>query len=234
MKTKEQVELDLRSNTANHRGFNAPLHFRPLRMTDTPLLAPVIRANARSIRGYLGTFQNADLWDIQNAKKFVARCLNDDFPTFHYLFFIGDELVGMASLHSYAGSLRDVQVVLAVFGNKYQGHGIGTRIGSTMKQVAFEVWGFESFWWLVDATNKPSIAAAQKVGLQLSHKWEDAVKHAELESGKWFAFFQRRPENLGPGILQGAEMEYWGESRTLSHLDAVLNARVSTRSKTIV
>jgi RimJ/RimL family protein N-acetyltransferase len=227
MKSKEQVELELRSNTENHRGFKAPLHYRHLRITDTPLLAPVIRSNARSIRGYLGTFQNADLWDIQNAKKFVARCLNDEFPTLHYLFFIGDEVVGLASLYSYAGSPWDVQIVLAVFGPKYQGKGIGTRMGSTMKKEAFEIWGFRSFWWLVDATNRPSIGVAQKVGLRLSHQWEDTVKHSELESGQWLAFFEKRPENLGPGLLQGANMDHWSDSRTPSHLEAVLDARTN-------
>lgn len=231
MKTLEETELQFRSEKPqNYPGFDSHLHFRPMKITDTAIMTPVLKSSAKSIRGYLGHFQHADLWDIRNAKNFVANCVNAEFPSAHYLFFIGNKLVGMGSLHQYGDSPLDVQIVLAVFGEKYQGRGIGTAIGQTLKKVAFEIWGFSSLWWVVDATNLPSIKTAQKVGLTVDHNWEDEVKHSESESGLWWAFKENRPEDLAPGVLQGASIEYWVEARNASLLSAVITAKRSDRS----
>ena len=226
MKTKEEIELQWRSdNPKNYPGFNEPISYRTIRATDTALLTPVLKKHSKSIRGYLGSFHNSHMWDMKDAKKFVAQCVNDPFPSFHYLFFIGSRLVGIGSLHSYKGSLTQVQVVLAVFGEDLQGRGIGTTIGATLKEIAFGVWGFDKFWWLVDATNRASIKTAQKVGLSFDHSWEDKVLHSEQESGLWNAFVVNRPADSPPGILQGASLEYWAEPRSASVLKAVIQAK---------
>jgi RimJ/RimL family protein N-acetyltransferase len=226
MKSLEETELQFRSEEPkNYPGFDSHLHFRPMKITDTAIMTPVLKSSAKSIRGYLGQFQQADLWDIRDAKNFVAKCVNAEFPSFHYLFFIGSKLVGMGSLHQYGDSPLDVQIVLAVFGEYYQGRGIGAAIGTTLMRVAFDVWGFRSFWWLVDATNRASIRTAQKVGLQIDHHWEDSVKHSQSESGLWWAFKADRPDGLAAGILQGASIEYWGEAKNASLLAAVIAAQ---------
>lgn len=224
MKTKEEIELELRSGVPNYPGYSSPLEFRPLKITDSAILTPVFKRDGKTIRSFLGSFHNAHSWQISDAQKFVAAEVNADFPNFTYLFFIGKELVGMGSIHPFAQSLVDVQIVLAVFG-KHQGRGIGTAIGSQLKKVAFEVWGFNSFWWLVDATNHPSKRAAEKVGLHFQHSWEDEVKHSESDSGLWFAYSQNRPSDLADGVLQGASLSYWQESRTSALLQAVIKAR---------
>lgn len=231
MNTQEEVELQWRSDTpSNFPGFSQPLHFRPMKISDTAIMTPVLKSSAKSIRGYLGQFQHAELWDIGNAKRFVSQCVNADFPSVHYLFFIGNRLVGMGSLHQYGDSLLDVQIVLAVFGEQYQGKGIGTAIGQTLKKVAFEVWGFSSFWWLVDATNRSSMRAAQKVGLRWDHSYEEEVRHSESESGLWNAFVAERPQDLPPAVLQGASIEYWSEARNASLLKAVIASREADSS----
>jgi RimJ/RimL family protein N-acetyltransferase len=232
MKSKEETELQWRTdNPQNYPGFNEPISFRTIRATDTALLTPVLKQHAKSIRGYLGSFHNSHMWDMKDAKKFVAHCVNDQFPSFHYLFFIGNRLVGIGSLHSYKGSLTQVQIVLAVLGEDLQGRGIGTTIGATLKEIAFGVWGFDKFWWLVDATNRASIKTAQKVGLSYSHSWEDEILHAEQESGLWNAFVQERPVDSPPGILQGESLEYWAEPRSASILKAVLEAKTRNSDK---
>jgi len=226
MKTKEETELQWRTdNPQNYPGFSEPLTFRPIRANDTAILTPVLKKHAKSIRGYLGGFHNSHAWDMKDAKKFVAQCVNDQFPTFHYLFFIGNRLVGMGSLHSYKGHLNEVQAVLATFGEDLQGKGIGSTIGSTLKEIAFGVWGFDKFWWLVDATNHPSKKVAQKIGLSFVHSWEDEVKHSEQSSGLWFAYCEPRPGGLPNGILQGESIAYWQETRTSSLLQAVIQAK---------
>lgn len=223
-KTMEEIEFQFRSARKNHPGYNHPLEFRPLKITDSKLLTPVFQKYGKTIRSYLGSFHNAHSWQMGDAQKFVSAELNADFPNFTWLFFIGKDLVGMGSMHPYANSFTDVQIVLAVFG-KHQGKGIGTAIGKTLKSVAFDIWGFQSFWWLVDATNHPSKKAAEKVGLSFHHSWEDEVKHSEEESGLWFAFSESRSPELPDGILQGAPLAYWQESRNSSLLQAVIQAR---------
>lgn len=223
-KTMEEIEFQFRSARKNHPGYNHPLEFRPLKITDSKLLTPVFQKYGKTIRSYLGSFHNAHSWQMGDAQKFVSAELNADFPNFTWLFFIGKDLVGMGSMHPYANSFTDVQIVLAVFG-KHQGKGIGTAIGKTLKSVAFDIWGFQSFWWLVDATNHPSKKAAEKVGLSFHHSWEDEVKHSEVESGLWFAFSESRSPELPDGILQGAPLAYWQESRNSSLLQAVIQAR---------
>lgn len=223
-KTMEEVELQFRSSRQNHPGYNYPLEFRPLKLTDSKLLTPVFKKHGKTIRGFLGTFHNAHNWQIADAQRFVSAEMNAEFPNFTWLFFIGRELVGMGSIHPYGESPLDVQIVLSVFGN-HQGKGIGSAIGVTLKKLAFEVWGFSSFWWLVDATNRTSIRVAEKTGLSFHHSWEDQIKHAEMESGLWLAFHEQRPSRLPDGILQGQPLSYWQETRTSSLLQAVIKAR---------
>jgi RimJ/RimL family protein N-acetyltransferase len=224
----EATELKFRSNTQNFKGYSGPLEFRPIRMSDTAIMTPILKSSAKSIRGYLGQYQHADLWDIKDVKKFVSRCVNSEFPSMHYLFLINNKVVGMGSLHQYGDSKFDVQIVLSVFGKENQGRGLGTAIGLTLKRLAFDIFGFHSFWWLCDATNRPSIKAAQKVGLKVHHQWEDEVKHSAEESGLWWAFNEYRPEDLPPAILQGESVEYWGEARNESFLRAVVESQNKT------
>lgn len=226
MKTKEEIELEFRSTEpANFPGYSAPLSFRPMKLSDTAVLTPVLKKHGKSIRGYLGGFHNAHAWEVKDAAKFVAQCVDSPFPNFYYLFFIGNKVVGIGSIHPYANSLRDVQIVLAVFGRENQGKGIGTSIGVTLKKIALEIWGFDSFRWLVDATNHSSIKTAQKVGLEFDHSWEDELRHSELDSGLWMAFCQSRVEGTSKGILQGESLEYWTQPKHGSVLKAILDAK---------
>lgn len=224
MKTKEETELQFRSHKENYDGYSHPLEFRPIKNTDTALLTPVFKKYGKTIRGYLGSFHNADAWEFSDAQRFVSQAVDGDFPNMTWLFLIGNEVVGMGSIHPYRDSLVDVQIVLAVFG-KHQGKGIGTVIGKTLRTIVFEIWGFQSFWWLVDATNHASKKTAEKVGLKFSHSWEDKVIHSELESGLWFGYSENRPSGLPDGVLQGASLAYWQESRTSSLLQTVIKAK---------
>jgi RimJ/RimL family protein N-acetyltransferase len=227
MKTLEETELQFRKATGNHPGYNFPMEFRPLKITDARILAPVLKANASSIRTYLSTYQHADRWFLKDTQKFVSACVNDDFPRLHFLFLIGNDPVGLASFYEYGDDPHEVQVVLAVFGN-HQGRGIGKQIAITLRQVAFEVWGFKRLWWIVDATNRPSIALANSIGCVLDRSWEAEVKHAEKESGLWFAMRLDRNPELPPAILQGAPLQYWNTAKTKGMLDAVIESGSGT------
>ena len=226
MKTQEEIELEFRDEETvkNFPSYSAKLEFRPLRKSDAVLLAPVFRSSAKSIRNYLSSYQHADRWWLKDTQAFVSACVNDDFPSMHYLFMIGNQVVALASFHSFGSHPHDIQVVLAVFG-EHQGRGIGKAVAKTMKKLAFEVWGFRSLWWIVDATNRPSMRLAQEIGCHRESTFEEEAKHGEAGSGLWHRFVVDRDDTLAPAILQGAPLEYWSEPKTAGLLKAVIASR---------
>jgi RimJ/RimL family protein N-acetyltransferase len=221
----EEIELKFRSSQANYPGYSARLKFRPLKITDTQLLSPIFKKEAKSIRTFLGSYQNADKWDFSDSQKFVSHMVNTEkFPSMHYLFLIGKEVVGIGSLEPYRSNPKDVQVVLAVFGH-HQGKGIGQSIAATLKAVAFEVWGFERLLWLNDVTNHASSKVAQSLGLALEASYEDNFLYGEKGTGLWYRWSMHRPIDLPPGVLQGANLEYWSSHKSESMLRAVLDSK---------
>lgn len=225
MQTKEEIELKVRETRPNHPGYSAPITFRPLKISDSTLLSPIFKREAKSIRNYLGAYQNADKWSFSDANKFVSHMVHaEKFPSMHWLFLIGGHAVGLGSLEPYGSDPRDVQVVLVVFGN-HQGKGIGTVISNTLKYLAFEVWGFSNLYWLNDATNVASSKAAQSLGLQLEKSYEDTFIYGERGTGLWYRWKLPRPTNLPPGILQGADIDYWSMAKTESMLETIINSR---------
>lgn len=223
----EETEFELRKEKANWPTYNAPLEMRPLTKSDAIVLTPIFKKHGNQIRSYLGGFHNAAHWSFRDANKFVQGSLNSPFPSFTYLFRIGNELVGMGSLAPYGETVKEVQIILAVFG-KHQGKGIAKGIEESLIYLAFRVWGFEKFWHLVDASNIASIRAAEANGLKLSHTWTDKI-HAEKETGEWLAYVAERPEGLSDGVLQGAPISYWHETRSDQLLQAVIEARNGKR-----
>ena len=222
--SKEEIELMFRSEKPNWPGYSAPLEMRVLKKTDAAVLTPLFKKHGKQIRSYLGQFHNAHAWQMGTAQNFVMDAIKRDFPSQTWTFWIGNKIVGLGSLESYKGSLTDVQIILAVFG-EHQGKGIATSIGHSLKHYAFNVMGHSAFYWLVDESNIGSIRAAEKNGLTLHHVWRDRVKHSEKETGQWRAYWQPRPEDSEDGVLQGASLSYWQESRTSSLLQAVIEAR---------
>ena len=223
----EEIEHELRKGKPNWPSYSAPLEMRLLNKSDAVLLTPIFKKHGTQIASYLGYFHNARHWNFRNAVKFVQDSLNAEFPSFTYLFHIDNEIVGMGSLASYGNSVTDVQIILAVFG-KHQGKGIAKAIEETLMYIAFQVWGFDSFWDLVDVSNIASIKTAEANGLTLSHTWTDKI-HAEKETGEWLAYFAKRPEGLPDGVLQGAPIAYWQETRSDQLLQAVIQAKNGKR-----
>lgn len=228
IKTREQSELEIRKNQENYPGFSHPLTCRPLKMDDTALLAPVMKKSAPFIKGYIswGTF--ASRWNFSDVQKFVSNRVNDDFPRFHLLFFIGNKVVALGSLAPMASAL-EIQVSLVVF-HPYQGIGLGKRVVKTLEWYAFEVWGYQKLYYQYDATNKNSQKLADKMGFEFSHSFDDIIS-AEQESGLWFSHVKERPVGLADGILQGAPIEYWTVARNHGSLEAVIEARNAAEAK---
>ncbi|MFY9240385.1 MAG: GNAT family N-acetyltransferase, partial [Roseovarius sp.] len=156
--SQEETELAFRSEKPNWPGYSAPLEMKHLKKTDAAILTPIFKKYGKQIRSYLGQFHNAHSWQMSSAQSFVMDAVSRDFPSQTWTFWIGNKVVGLASLEQYGQSVKDVQIILAVFG-EHQGKGIATAIGKSLKYFAFNVMGHSSFWWLVDESNVASIRA---------------------------------------------------------------------------
>lgn len=223
----EQTELELRKTKPNWPSYSGPLEMRLLSKSDAVLLTPIFKKHGNQIRSYLGKFHNATHWSFRDGNKFVQESLNAPFPSFTYVFHIQNEIVGLGSLAPYGNSVTEVQIILAVFG-KHQGKGIAKAIEKSLMFLSFNVWGLSVFYHLVDASNIASIKTAEANGLTVSHTFTDKI-HAEKETGEWLVYYAVRPDGLPDGVLQGAPISYWHETRSDQLLQAVIEARNGKR-----
>lgn len=222
MSNQFEIERQFRGDAPNFPGFDAPIEFRPLKNSDTVLLAPILKKYGNQLSEFLADYTFAANWDFRNANNYVTGLLDEPFPRFSYLFLIGKQIVGMAYTGEWGNSLYDVQIVLWVH-PKHQGKRIGNSIGHTIRKVMLEIWGMNSFNWIVAETNTPSIKVAESLGLELAQKFIGEI-HAKGETGEWRRYVQYRDESMR-GILQGEQsLAAWTGVRNASVLDAILKA----------
>ena len=188
----------------NYPGYEHPLAVSPIRPKHKPALVKAIWKSHQQLRGYVGWARYARSWDVKTISKFADDHIHDQLPNQHFLFFIGAEVVGMGSIVT-AYTPSDCQIALWVTSG-YQRKGIGKRIVDTLKQFAFEVWGFERLYYEHDAYNQQSKQLPQKCGFRYSHSFNQKID-AEAESGFWFSWVMNRPTGLPDGILQGRPIE---------------------------
>jgi len=222
MSNQFELERQFRGDAPNFPGFDAPIEFRPLKNSDTVLLAPILKRYGNQLSEFLADYTFAANWDFRNANNYVRGLLDEPFPRFSYLFLIGKQIVGMAYTGEWGNSVYDTQIVLWVH-PKHQGKRIGNSIGHTIRKVMLEIWGMNSFNWIVAETNTPSIKVAESLGLELAEKFIGEI-HAKGETGEWRRYVQYRDESM-KGILQGEQsLAAWTGVRNASTLDAILKA----------
>ena len=224
MSNQFEIERQFRQPQEDYLGCDHPLEFRPLKISDTVLLTPILKKHGKQLSGFLADYRFAADWDFRDANRYVRDLIDADFPTYSYLFLIGKQIVGMAYLGSVADSIFDVQVVLWVH-PAHQGKRIGHNIGFTMKKVCLEIWGFNSFNWFVAEMNTASIRTAESLGLKLDSRMSGAEIHARAETGDWRRYIEYRDETMR-GVLQGEQsLAVWTGNRNASALDAILQAK---------
>lgn len=222
MSNQFELELEFRGNRPNFQGYENPLEFRPLKISDTVLLTPILKKYGKQLSEYLADYTFAADWDFRNANNYVRGLLNEPFPRYSYLFMIGKQIVGMAYTGEWGNSIYDSQIVLWVHPN-HQGKRIGRAIGHTIRKVMLEIWGMNSFNWVVAETNTASIKTAESLGMELAEKFVGDT-HAKGETGEWRRYVQYKDQSV-KGILQGEQsLAGWTGNRNASALDAILQA----------
>jgi len=198
------AELREKASKQNYPGFNFPLTFAPLQEKHTDLVMAAIWKSHHRIRDYFGWAKYVRGWSNQDFAQFVKDHVNDTAPNQHYIFMIGEEMVGLGSLVS-AYSNYDIQIALWTT-TGYEGKGIGKAIVDTLTYVAFHVWGYPVVYYEHDAQNPFSKKLPSKCGFTFSHTRE-LDKQAQKESGFWMSWRKFRPEGLPDGIFQGRPIE---------------------------
>ena len=184
----------------NFPGFDHPLTFCPVLPKHKPALIKAVWKSHMQLRGFIGWAKYSRSWDIKTVSSFIDDHINDPLPHQHFVFLIGEEIVGMGSLIS-CYTPFDAQIALWVTAG-YQGRGIGKKMVETLTELAFRVWGYLILYYEHDANNEASKQLPPKCGFKFSHT-RDLKKIAEQESGFWFSWYKYRPEGLPDGILQG-------------------------------
>lgn len=230
MKSKEEIELELASQKPNWPGYSGALEFRPLRFEDSRLLIPVIKKDKGVLSAYLSKFRGSTNWNIHDAQKLVSSLVNGNWPEATYLFHINNEPIGMISIGGVT-ELDECQLVIGVF-KGHQGKGFAKAMTKTILKITEEVWGFSKTWWFVDATNESSKQVANKSGFILHSHYEELDRHSpDKSSGVYLRLVKNRPEGLAPGILQGADLDYWSTSKNASLLKAVIKSRKQNKEE---
>ena len=193
---------DIRSRgiSSNYPGFDYPLQFCPMRPTHKEAMMRAMWVSHKELRGFIGWAKYLRSWSNNDFYTFVEHHINATPPNQHFVFLIGEEIVGVGSLVK-AYTQQDAQIALWVTSG-YKGKGIGQRMVETLEYVAFNVWGFHTLYYEHDSSNEASKRLPQKCGFKFSHT-KNIVVDAENESGFWYSWKKYRPEDLPPAIIQG-------------------------------
>lgn len=192
----------------NWPGYDSPITFRQIEMADTAKLSKVMKRSSAAIRGYVHWGSTVNDWNFKQVQQFVVDHVHAEWPRFHLLFFAGREIVGFGSIAP-VDNPREAQVALWVaFG--HQGKGIGKWIALVMEWYAFNIFGFDAFYYQFDASNQKSHALPIWLGYEYSHSFETEIE-AEEETGLWHSYVKCKPEGLAPGFIDTGDYGNWGK-----------------------
>lgn len=189
-------------------GYDFPITFRQIEMSDTSRLSKVMKRSATAIRGYVHWGSTVNEWNFKQVQQFVHDHVNDEWPRFHLLFFAGKEIVGFGSIAP-MDNPRAAQVALWV-AMGHQGRGIGAWIASVMEWYSFHLLGHDLFYYQFDASNDRSHALPLKLGYQYSHSFNQDID-AEDETGLWHSYVKIKPAGTPPGFIDTGDYGNWGQ-----------------------
>jgi RimJ/RimL family protein N-acetyltransferase len=186
-------------------GFDHRLEFHHLSLRDSLKLTRALQASQEHLDSYLPFFDQREGKTVPKVQRWIFEMLEESFPAQHFVFTIGNELVGFSSILPISKNLREVQLRYLVF-EGFTGRGIATAMARTLELYSFNVWGFDRIYIEMDSGNRASINVAQKLGYELGGT-KDVSKLGSKGTGFWYSFVKERPEVIPDGVLQGRPIE---------------------------
>jgi RimJ/RimL family protein N-acetyltransferase len=144
-------------------GFNHRLETHPLSLRDSLKLTRAMQSSQEHLDGYLPFFEKKEGKTVPKIQRWIFQMLKEEFPSQHFIFTIGKEIVGFGSTLPISNDPREAQFRYMVF-EGYTGKGIATAIVHTLQLYSFIVWGFDRVYIEMDSSNRASMKVAQKLG----------------------------------------------------------------------
>ena len=180
-------------------GYSNGLEFHHLSSRDSLKLSAAMHRSRAHFEKFLPVFDESQKLTLSAMREWISDRLDEHFPTQHFVFSIGRELVGFGSTLPISNDLREIQLRYMVF-EGHTGKGVATAMAKTMEFYGFHVWGFDRIYIEMDSANRASLAVAQRLGYEL-HGTKELSKIGTDGSGLWFSFVKVRPREAQAGTL---------------------------------
>lgn len=161
------------------------LELKRLRPEHAVALQKALNTGTDHIAGYFAWAETAGSWNTKKALFWIQAQLRDGFPSEHFAFFLGKDLVGMGSLRPY-GHPRHVQMAYWV-AKGYLHQGIGESIARTIQAMALIHRPYQFIYINHDSSNRKSGAIPQRLGYRFVDTFDSPIQ-ARLESGFWYSW----------------------------------------------
>lgn len=178
------------SSLKPHRNTGEILEAKRLRPENARQLQKALSHGTEHIAGYFAWAENAKNWDLKRCLFWIQRIIREEFPSEHYAFFLGEELVGIGSLRPH-GNIRSVQMAYWV-SKKYTQQGIGKSIAKTMENLAILYRPYQYIFIDHDSSNRSSGKIPQKLEYKFVGTFETEI-HAKNETGFWYSWVKENP-----------------------------------------
>jgi RimJ/RimL family protein N-acetyltransferase len=122
----------------------------------------------------------------------LSTCLGDDPCFFSVIDLATGKAVGVASYLRIVPGVGVIEVGHIHFSPLMQGKPISTEAMYLMMRQVFDVWGYRRYEWKCDALNRPSCAAAQRLGFMFEGIFRQATMYKQRNRDTaWYSILDR-------------------------------------------
>jgi RimJ/RimL family protein N-acetyltransferase len=122
----------------------------------------------------------------------LSACLSDDPCFFSVIDLATGKAVGIASYLRIVPGVGVIEVGHIHFSPLMQGRPISTEAMYLMMRQVFDVWGYRRYEWKCDALNRPSCAAAQRLGFMFEGIFRQATMYKQRNRDTaWYSILDR-------------------------------------------
>ena len=122
----------------------------------------------------------------------LSTCLGDDPCFFSVIDLATGKAVGVVSYLRIVPGVGVIEVGHIHFSPLMQGRPIATEAMYLMMRQVFDVWGYRRYEWKCDALNRPSCAAAQRLGFMFEGIFRQATMYKQRNRDTaWYSILDR-------------------------------------------
>jgi len=121
-----------------------------------------------------------------------STCISDDPCFFSVIDLATGKAIGVASYLRIDPGVGVIEVGHIHFSPLMQGRPISTEAMYLMMRQVFDIWGYRRYEWKCDALNRPSCAAAQRLGFMFEGIFRQATMYKQRNRDTaWYSILDR-------------------------------------------